>query len=823
MTARPGSILDTKLFPRITKLYHKVYGEGLLISLDINAKGVHMCVKFNSDTKTFVYPNCFSDGHLKLEKTPDMCEFEEFISTPSGRRIYEEEKKFLKTISDSIKNDVVLAERNHTDAVYSLRDLDDDSWSSELSEELKIMYSSTHREQLKMYSVRREPYFARVDAGKSSLYIGKNEYKNIIEWTDPRASLYYEYQMYIANAEHKLSLVRDLKVYQDIICFIRDKYNQQIGENGIPLQSADGVISDPNLLMIINANRDNKSVHDIIASIQNNQYKIITKDLDGNMVVSGCAGSGKTMIMLHRLRYLLRNNKELSPRKIAVLSPTDALARENSQLAMMLGMGDIGVFSNRSLYALIYEMICRQNGWGVNNKKISYLANDIIDTEQIKEIYSTNTLDYIYKKISEIVFNQKEKNAYLAAVFKEIRSKKIDFLGLAYLEAKEKHLFERLDSAASHFVRFKEISGKISVENVEEFMKHNAANGGINDERREARGKALALLLEHAELLSNRTLYKTQKSGKEEIIQDDSDILKPLYDFLEQIHWGDTEAYCGAEDPIDMFDEYYLPLSQHEQRLMMFKAGNDYACLVDIVDFVVMSYKKEKNIPRYYRCEWELFVAVQVLSRFLQFSFDGSELVLVDEYQDYSICELEFLDKVFDGAVFNYFGDPAQAISAKSSSKELLMGFFEGRSAEFYSINENYRNAMEITEHVNSEMKMSMRPVGISGQVMQIRLSESSKIDIGEDDRVALICKKENAEKLYEYLMHDLGIKCNFISEQGVELRRGEINVIAVSLSKGLEFEKVIAVTERMSFAERYVTFTRALNELYIVKGELSV
>ena len=814
---RPGSLVADSLIPHITKLYHIVFGEGVLLSLDVKEKGIHLCVEFTSGSKTFVYPNCFSEGHLMFDKSDEMRDFEEFLNTPNGRKIFEEENSFLSTLSASIRTDVDLAERNHTDAIYSLQSVQDDSWSPELSSELKQAFSDTYREQLKMYSIKREPYFARVDAGDDSFYIGKNGYKNIIEWTDPLASLYYEYQMYIGNDERRLSLVRDLRVYLENICSIRDKYNVQMRLDESLSDSKNEVISDPNLLMIINANRDNKAVHDIIATIQNNQYKIITKSLEENLVVSGCAGSGKTMIMLHRLRYLLRNNQALSSKNIIVLSPTDALTNENSQLAMLLGMGDINVFSNIRLYAFILESICRENGWSFINKKTSYQSNDYVNKEQIKTIYCEQALNSIYENVLKVIHDSEKKNMYLSMSFEEIRRRKIDFLGLSYIEDKEERLFKKLEQAHSCFVKFKQTVKSLSIKNIEAFKIHNRANKNLTDSRREARNKALNLLLEHTELLSHITLYKTKKLKDVDEIQDDSDILKSLYDFLESVYWDTDEAYCGEEDPIDMFDEYYYPISQYEKRVTSFSDGDNYACLLDIIDFVVTAHKTEMGIAIHQHFEWELFVQVYVLSLCSKFAFEKSELLLVDEYQDYSICELKVLDKLFPNAVFNYFGDAEQAISGKNSSKQTIFEYFNNKSAATHSINENYRNAKEITEYVNSEMNMNMRPVGISGQVAIIGLDAISKIAIDVDDRVALICKKERIEELYSHIAHKLNVKCNLISDQSDEFQRGLINIIPVSLTKGLEFEKVVAVIDGMTFNERYVSFTRALNDLYVI------
>lgn len=46
---------------------------------------------------------------------------------------------------------------------------------------------------------------------------------------------------------------------------------------------------------------------------------------------------------------------------------------------------------------------------------------------------------------------------------------------------------------------------------------------------------------------------------------------------------------------------------------------------------------------------------------------------------------------------------------------------------------------------------------------------------------------------------------------------------MTVEQSKGLEFETVFAVTGRMSENEKYITYTRALNELYVYDEEIKL
>ena len=159
-------------------------------------------------------------------------------------------------------------------------------------------------------------------------------------------------------------------------------------------------------------------------------------------------------------------------------------------------------------------------------------------------------------------------------------------------------------------------------------------------------------------------------------------------------------------------------------------------------------------------------------------------------------------------------------ISSKSASKHEMVERFEKKSVVRHSITENYRNAREITEYVNSEMKMCMRPIGISGRVLEITMNAVADINIEADDRVVLICQQDDVEGVQKYITETLNKVCNTVVGQDNEIRRGIINVLPVSLTKGLEFEKVIVVPGGMSDSERYVSFTRALNELYVVTSD---
>lgn len=70
----------------------------------------------------------------------------------------------------------------------------------------------------------------------------------------------------------------------------------------------------------LNVNADNK-MKTIIASIQSEQNSIIRKPISNNLIVQGVAGSGKTSVALHRIAYLLYNNKKIDASKFVIIVP----------------------------------------------------------------------------------------------------------------------------------------------------------------------------------------------------------------------------------------------------------------------------------------------------------------------------------------------------------------------------------------------------------------------------------------------------------------------------------------------------------------------
>jgi DNA helicase IV len=83
-------------------------------------------------------------------------------------------------------------------------------------------------------------------------------------------------------------------------------------------------------------------MHDIVATIQAEQDRIIRSDLRGALVVQGGPGTGKTAVALHRAAYLLYSNRQrLSTSGVLVVGPSVAFLRYIE--AVLPSLGETGV------------------------------------------------------------------------------------------------------------------------------------------------------------------------------------------------------------------------------------------------------------------------------------------------------------------------------------------------------------------------------------------------------------------------------------------------------------------------------------------------
>jgi len=111
---------------------------------------------------------------------------------------------------------------------------------------------------------------------------------------------------------------------------------------GRPSSGADGAVrGDAALLAAVNAPRGD-GMRDIVATIQAEQDEIIRHDHPGVLVIEGGPGTGKTVVALHRVAYLLYTQRERIERHgVLVVGPNPAFLNHISRVLPSLGESDV--------------------------------------------------------------------------------------------------------------------------------------------------------------------------------------------------------------------------------------------------------------------------------------------------------------------------------------------------------------------------------------------------------------------------------------------------------------------------------------------------
>ena len=159
---------------------------------------------------------------------------------------------------------------------------------------------------------KQKPYFARIDFKSATnydkCYIGKKgviDYDNniiTVDWRAPISSLYYDSNVGECEYEAPEGIIKGNLLLK----------RQYTIENSklIDFNDVDTVSNDELLKPYLNTSMDNR-LKNIVSTIQSEQNKIIREKITKNLIIQGVAGSGKTTVALHRIAYLVYNNRNI--------------------------------------------------------------------------------------------------------------------------------------------------------------------------------------------------------------------------------------------------------------------------------------------------------------------------------------------------------------------------------------------------------------------------------------------------------------------------------------------------------------------------------
>lgn len=222
-------------------------------------------------------------------------------------------------------------------------------------------YQDTYERVLELSKIYYSPYFGRIDfqedglSDKEHYYIGKRSISDrwdplVIDWRTPIASLFYRQALGEMSFDAPGGTIR----------VNLERRRQYVIKNGELQGFFDSVIDvQDDILQHMLSTTASDRLKEIVATIQSEQDRIIRAPLAENIMLDGVAGSGKTTIILHRVAYLLYNERAKLKDSILIVGPNQIFMEYISQVLPDLGEAE-GTYQ-RTLQRLAREMVGPKN------------------------------------------------------------------------------------------------------------------------------------------------------------------------------------------------------------------------------------------------------------------------------------------------------------------------------------------------------------------------------------------------------------------------------------------------------------------------------
>jgi DNA helicase IV len=166
--------------------------------------------------------------------------------------------------------------------------------------------------------------------GRIGLFDEQDDYEPVLlDWRAPASRAFYTATS--ANPEGMHSRRQYRTRGRRITSFTDEVFGRPGAESG----------GDAALLAAVNAPRG-EGMRDIVATIQGEQDEIIRLDHPGVLVIEGGPGTGKTVVALHRVAYLLYTQRERMERHgVLVVGPNPAFLHHIGRVLPSLGESDV--------------------------------------------------------------------------------------------------------------------------------------------------------------------------------------------------------------------------------------------------------------------------------------------------------------------------------------------------------------------------------------------------------------------------------------------------------------------------------------------------
>lgn len=681
---------------------------------------------------------------------------------------------------------------------------------------------TTHRHASKRLSTLRRmkevPYFGRIDfteegvATEEQIYIGISTLSDdsgedflIYDWRAPISSVYYDYQPGDAAYVTPGGIIhgRLEKKWQYLI---RGGVLQSMFDTSL-------TIGDEILQAVLGKGTD-KHMHSIVATIQQDQNRIIRHDQGKLLIVHGPAGSGKTSAALQRIAYLLYKYRDsLNADQIILFSPNTLFNSYVSNVLPELG--------EENMQQVTFQ---------------EYLNHRLSKDYQVENPY--DQLEYVLTAADSPSYQARVESIRFKAsplFFEAIESYRRSLEGSGILFKDLLFRGKPVVSAEQIAERFYRNDTSLRFHNRLEKLKDWLMKRIIETQKFE---RNQPWVHEKIELLSNDQYNKAhahlaKKHGfKGDSIADYEVDPKELAQLIVQQRLRPLRKQVRAFEFIDM-KGIYKQLFADPLEIKKWMNGDipaewPYICQATLTMLDEDQLHYEDATP---------FLLLNELIKGFQANRTIKHIV-VDEAQDYSPFQFEFLRRLFPSAKMTALGDFNQAIFAHASETvdfNTLTSLYGPDETEVINMARSYRSTKPIIEFTRKLVPNGNQiiPFDREGELPELKIvtdhaelhrciaSKVAEFKNAGYNTIAIICKSAaESRSAYEGLSSIDNSKLLRIGS--MEYEQGVV-VVPSYLAKGIEFDAVIIYdASKHVYGDEslrrifYTACTRAMHDLQL-------
>ncbi|GAF66755.1 ATP-dependent DNA helicase replicase [Bacillus sp. TS-2] len=748
----------------------------------------------------------------------------------------------LKTITAEIdklhdettkrKNEVITTRKHFWDEVKINTDTFDDYLETIIglrqeAQALSVSQSSHRHASNRLSTLKRMekvPYFGRIDFkedGSSDyerIYIGISSLSDkdgedflIYDWRAPISSVYYDYPPGTAHYVTPSGVIHG---------HLEKKYQYIIRDGNVDAMFDTSLTIGDEILQQVLGKGTNKQMQSIVATIQHEQNTIIRHDQGRLLIVHGAAGSGKTSAALQRIAYLLYKYREhITAEQIILFSPNSMFSSYVSNVLPELG--------EENMQQVTFQ---------------EYLYHRLGEEFDIEHPYEQ--LEYILTSLkTPLLQTRKESIQFKASTdfFQTIQAyrKSLENSGMLFLDITFRNKtiingqqlseeFYSYDESTSFSHKLEKLQNWLTKE-IKAFQKRERHQAWVQEE--------MELLSEEDYHKARILLAKKRGYQKEEIADYEVEPtalaylivhqrLKPL---RNQIHLFEFIDFKG------IYTQIFSTSNKIEQWISKKPLLWDQICQSTIDQINAHKLNYEDATP---------FLLLKEM--ILGFQTNRSiKHIVIDEAQDYSPFQFEFLKRLFPAARMTVLGDFNQAIFTNaqvSSDFKTLSNLYGPEQTALIELTRSYRSTKPIIEFTRRLVAngKDIIPFNRNGDQPVLSLIQSfdeqleaitSKVIQWQEQgyqSIAIICKSaEESLKAFQALSHIQDIK--LLKSSSLEYEQG-IVIVPSYLSKGIEFDAVIVFdASNEVYGEEslrrlfYTVCTRAMHQIHLLsKGKPS-